>query len=123
MDVNELEKEIENAKAAGKECLAVAGTAGTTVRGCFDPLRDISAVCKKNDIWFHVDGAWGGSILLSPKYRHHADGIDLADSMCWDLHKMMGVPLMCSAFLTKDVSLLQEVCSHSLTAHYLLHKD
>jgi len=121
---SELQKEIENAKASGKIPLAVVGTAGTTVRGCFDPFKEISAVCKKNDdIWFHIDGAWGGSILFSPKYRHHADGADLADSICWDIHKMMGIPLMCSSFITKDIPLLTTLCGHSKTAHYLLHKD
>lgn len=107
MDMNELTKEVEAAKAAGKTPLAVVGTAGTTVRGCFDPMREISAICKQHDMWFHVDGAWGGCILFSPKYRHHLDGADLADSMCWDIHKMMGIPLMCSAFLTKDLQLLK----------------
>jgi len=74
---SELEKEIANAKASGKIPLAVVGTAGTTVRGCFDPFKDISAVCKKDNIWFHIDGAWGGSILFSPKYRHHATALTL----------------------------------------------
>jgi len=123
MDINKLNEAMEKCKAAGKIPLAVVGTAGTTVRGCFDPMREIAAVCKKNDCWFHIDGAWGGSILFSPKYRHHLDGGDLADSFSWDLHKMMGAPLMCSAFITKNVALLKTICGHSQTAHYLLHQD
>ena len=123
MDISELNKEVEKAKAAGKTPLAVVGTAGTTVRGAFDPMRGISDVCKNHGMWFHVDAAWGGSILFSPKYRHHMDGADLADSVAWDIHKMMGIPLMCSSFLIKNVPLLKTVCGHSQTAHYLLHKD
>ena len=123
MDVSELNKAVEEAKANGKTPLAVVGTAGTTVRGAFDPMRGIADACKKHDMWFHIDAAWGGSILFSPKHRHHMDGADLADSMCWDIHKMMGIPLMCSSFLVKNVPLLKTVCGHSQTAHYLLHKD
>ena len=51
------------------------------------------------------------------------DGADLADSVSWDLHKLMGIPLICSSFLVKDVALMKTVCGHSQTAHYLLHKD
>ena len=123
MDVSALNQAVEQAKAAGKTPLAVVATAGTTVRGAFDPLRGISDACKKHGMWMHIDAAWGGSILFSPKYRHHMDGADLADSVAWDIHKMMGIPLMCSAFLVKDVPLLKSVCGHSQTAHYLLHKD
>lgn len=49
------------------------------------------------------------------------DGIELADSFCWDAHKMMGIPLICSAFIVKDAEILGTVCSHGNTAHYLYH--
>jgi len=123
MDMGELRMEVAKCKAAGKVPLAVVGTAGTTVRGCYDPLREISGICKEEDMWFHVDGAWGGNILFSPTHRHHADGGDLADSWAWDTHKVMGIPLICSTFIAKDVKLLNTLCGHSQTAHYLLHKD
>ena len=80
------------------------------MRGAYDPMREISGICKKHDLWLHIDAAVGGNILLSPKYKHIMDGADLADSICWDIHKMMGVPLVCSAFLIKNVNLLKEVC-------------
>ena len=67
----------------------------------------------------HVDAAWGGSCLFSSRYRSLMDGIELADSFCWDAHKMMGVPLICSAFIVKDAEMLRTVCSNGNTAHYL----
>lgn len=51
------------------------------------------------------------------------DGSRLADSMCWDAHKMMGMPMICSAFMIQDPTILKDVCAHGKTAHYLLHKD
>jgi len=94
-----LDEEIAKTKAAGKTPFIVIATCGTTVRGQYDPIRAISAICKKDNIWMHCDGAWGGSILLSRKHRVQMDGCELADSICWDAHKLMGVPLICASFL------------------------
>lgn len=120
MDTNQLKKQIQKAKEAGKTPLAVVGTSGSTVRGSFDPAHEISAICKEHDMWFHIDAAWGGGCLLSPKHRYLMDGADKADSIAWDMHKLTGIPLVCSAFLLKDVSILKDVCRHGQTAHYLL---
>ena len=51
------------------------------------------------------------------------DGVELADSVCWDAHKMMGLPLICSVFLTKNKAVLRSVCTHGDSAHYLFHED
>ena len=114
-----LEEEIERSLREGRIPFAVLATSGTTVKGSFDPLREISAIAHKYDLWMHVDAAWGGSCLFSSKYRSLMDGIELADSFCWDAHKMMGIPLICSAFIVKDADVLQAVCSNGNTAHYL----
>ena len=84
MDTEDLDAKIQEAKLAGKEPLAVVGTSGTTVRGAYDDCRQISKVCKKHDLWFHIDAAWGGGILFSPTHKYLMDGADLADSICWD---------------------------------------
>ena len=123
MDTEDLEVKIKEAQQAGKEPLAVIGTSGSTVRGAFDNCHEISRITKKHDIWFHVDAAWGGGVLFSPTHRTLMDGADLADSLCWDQHKMMGVPQICSAFLIKDLKLLFDVCQHGRTAHYLIHNS
>ena len=79
----------------------VGATAGTTVLGAFDDFHGIADVCEKHGLWMHVDGAWGGSVAVSPNTKHLMSGVERADSMTWNPHKMMGVPLQCSAFLLK----------------------
>jgi glutamate/tyrosine decarboxylase-like PLP-dependent enzyme len=116
-----LDEEIKRALANDQVPFAVLATSGTTVRGSFDPLRDIASVANKHNLWMHVDAAWGGSCLFSSRYRSLMDGIELADSFCWDAHKMMGIPLICSAFIVKDAEILRAVCSNGQTAHYLYH--
>lgn len=121
MRPDSLQEEIERALRNGQTPFAVLATSGTTVRGSFDPLRDIASVAHQYDLWMHVDAAWGGSCLFSPQYRSLMDGIELADSFCWDAHKMMGIPLICSAFIVKNAEILRSVCSTGKEAHYLYH--
>ena len=121
MRPDSLQEEIERAIRDGQTPFAVLATSGTTVRGSFDPLRDIASVAHQYDLWMHVDAAWGGSCLFSPQYRSLMDGIELADSFCWDAHKMMGIPLICSAFIVKNAEILRSVCSTGKEAHYLYH--
>lgn len=116
-----LDEEIQRALANHLIPFAVLATSGTTVRGSFDPLREIASVAHKHNLWMHVDAAWGGSCLFSSRYRSLMDGIELADSFCWDAHKMMGIPLICSAFIVKNPDILRAVCSTGQTAHYLYH--
>jgi glutamate/tyrosine decarboxylase-like PLP-dependent enzyme len=120
---DKLNEEIHRTKSNGKTPFCVVATAGTTVRGAFDPIKEIAAICSDHDIWFHVDAAWGGSCMFSAKLRSLMDGVELADSVCWDAHKMMGVPLICSAFLIKRPEILRKICSHGDVAHYLFHGE
>jgi len=123
MRPDSLIQEIRRSRNEGRRPFCVIATSGTTVRGAFDPLRAISEICTDEGLWMHVDAAWGGTSLLSNKYRHLMDGVEFADSVCWDAHKMMGVPLICSIFVIKDAALLRRVCSHTGIAHYLFHDD
>jgi glutamate/tyrosine decarboxylase-like PLP-dependent enzyme len=123
MRPDSLEEEIERSLQAGQRPFAVLATSGTTVRGSFDPLRSLAEISHRNNLWMHVDAAWGGACLFSNQYRSLMDGIELADSFCWDAHKMMGVPLICSAFIVKDAEILRQVCSTGSEAHYLYHGD
>ncbi|NWT76672.1 CSAD decarboxylase, partial [Prunella himalayana] len=100
----ELEKEIQRVKAEGSEPLFVCATSGTTVLGAFDPLDAIADVCARHGLWLHVDAAWGGSALLSPRLRHLLAGIHRSDSVTWNPHKLLMVGLQCSAFLLRDSS-------------------
>ena len=123
MNPESLLEEINRATSDDRVPFCIIATSGTTVRGAFDPLREIAQIAHDNDIWLHVDAAWGGSCLFSRRHRGLMDGVELADSICWDAHKMMGLPLICSVFLTKNKSVLRSVCTHGDSAHYLFHDD
>lgn len=77
MDVEDLEFKIITAIENGSTPFLVTATAGTTVFGAFDPLIPISVLCKKYNLWLHVDAAWGGGALMSKKHRHLLNGIEL----------------------------------------------
>lgn len=103
MRVDELEQAITKDLADGLLPFAVIGTAGTTNTGSVDPLEELAAVCKKYQIWFHVDGAFGASVLLSQSCRHLLKGVELADSLSWDAHKWLFQTYGCAAVLVRDV--------------------
>lgn len=118
-----LKDEVDRSRRNGDIPFCVVSTAGTTVRGAFDPIREIGDVAHAEGLWHHVDAAWGGSALFSATHRSLMDGVEFADSVCWDAHKMMGLPLICSAFLVKNSDVLSSVCSHGDVAHYLFHEE
>lgn len=118
----ELEKEIERAKGEGAVPFFVSATCGTTVLGAFDPLGSVADVCQRHGLWLHVDAAWGGSALLSRTHRHLLAGIERADSVAWNPHKMLAVGLQCSALLLRDTSGLLQRC-HGAGAAYLFQPD
>jgi len=118
----ELELKIEQSLAAGKKPFFVAATAGTTVLGAFDPCDRIAAIARKYNLWFHVDGSLGGTVLLSPQHRNLLKGIEMADSFVWNPHKLMGLPLTCSVMLLKEKGHLFRTNSTSGT-EYIFHED
>ncbi|MFT5684675.1 MAG: glutamate/tyrosine decarboxylase-like PLP-dependent enzyme [Myxococcota bacterium] len=118
MDPVALSAAIAADRAAGHTPLMINATAGTTVQGAFDPIPALADIAEAEGLWLHVDGAWGGSFLLSETTRHRLDGLHRADSFTWDAHKMMGVPLTCSILLTRRPDLLTAHLSER--ANYLL---
>ncbi|NXD18522.1 CSAD decarboxylase, partial [Nothocercus nigrocapillus] len=102
----ELEKEIERAKAEGSVPFFVSATCGTTVLGAFDPLPSVAAVCQRHGLWLHVDVSDGGVGLSTTPPAFPEGGIlqGRADSVAWNPHKMLTVGLQCSAFLLRDSS-------------------
>jgi L-2,4-diaminobutyrate decarboxylase len=82
--------------------IAVVANAGSTATGSIDPLLIIGEYCNQNGLWLHVDGAHGASSLLSTVHRGKLNGIQLADSIVWDSHKLMYMPAMVSAVLFKE---------------------
>ncbi|MFP4557061.1 MAG: pyridoxal phosphate-dependent decarboxylase family protein [Bacteroidales bacterium] len=98
----ELEKEIIQCIEKGELPFFVAATTGTTVMAAFDSIESIVPICKKYNVWLHADGAFGGSLILSSKFKYLFKGIEQTDSFTWDAHKLMNIPLMCSVILVRE---------------------
>lgn len=111
MDTEALEFAIQTAIKESKIPLFIGATAGTTVLGAFDPIEDIASIASKYNLWLHIDGAFGGSALLSNRHNSLLAGSELADSFSWDAHKMMGVPVPCSVILTRNSGVLFDTCT------------
>lgn len=122
MCVEDLELKIKSCRQSGAIPLMVVATAGTTVAGAFDPIRQIQKICQKNNLWLHVDAAWGGSVLFSRNSRHLLDGIELCDSMTFDAHKLLGSTLTCAYLLVRDKNILVQANDVD-GAGYLFHSE
>jgi len=92
IDTGELQRMINDDRAAGIHPWGIIGTAGTTNTGAVDDLTTLAAICRNEKMWFHVDGAIGAIVALSPAHRHVVRGMEEADSLTMDLHKWMQVP-------------------------------
>jgi aromatic-L-amino-acid/L-tryptophan decarboxylase len=102
---------------------AVVGTAGTTNAGIVDDLAGLADVAAEYDLWFHVDGAYGGAGLFAPSVRAAYDGIENADSFVVDPHKWLFAPFDCAALLYREPALARSV--HKQDAGYLdvIHEE
>jgi L-2,4-diaminobutyrate decarboxylase len=98
LDLNALEAALRDAG----EVMAIVATSGSTATGAFDDLRAIAALRDQYDTWLHVDAAHGASVVLSDRLRPLVAGLDLADSLAWDPHKMLWMPLSLGAVLVRD---------------------
>ncbi|WP_437852474.1 aminotransferase class I/II-fold pyridoxal phosphate-dependent enzyme [Sorangium sp. So ce302] len=101
-----LSRAYEEVKRAGKRVLAVVANAGATPNGAFDPLREIGAFCRREGLWLHVDGAHGAAARFTERYRDLLDGVELADSLVCDMHKMLGTSTLACAVLVRDPAAL-----------------
>lgn len=110
---------IERLKAEGRPILAVAATAGSTPTGAYDDLEPIAELCHEHGVWLHVDGAHGASALLSSAARHRLAGLERADSLTWDAHKMMYQPLSSAVVLVRERRHLERAFQQD--APYLFH--
>ncbi len=102
LDLDDLAAAIERDKAHGRLPFAVVASAGTTNTGSIDPLPEIRRRCDRENLWMHVDGAYGASIAISPRYRHLLDGIEQADSVSWDGHKWLFQTYGCGVVMVRD---------------------
>ncbi len=113
-----LEEIYKKAIEKGTRVVAVVGNACSTSTGSYDPLEEMAAFCKTHDLWFHVDGAHGAGAALTTAYRHRVKGIEKADSVVVDFHKMLLCPALTTAVIFKNSSDSYETFSQK--ASYLL---
>ena len=116
-----LEKTYQDIIGKGKKVMAVIANACATSTGLFDPLPPIADFCEQHGLWLHVDGAHGACVLLSEKERRHIKGIERADSIIWDAHKMMRVPALCTAVLFRNYKHL--VNNFKQKGSYVFHES
>ena len=120
MSLEALSEAIASDRADGAVPVMVAATAGTTNAGMIDPLPGCAEICQRNQIWYHVDAAWGGGAIASPRLRGHLQGIEQADSITIDAHKWFATTMGCGMFLTRRAAALSvsfEVATNFMPSH------
>ncbi len=115
MDVAALEAQIIADRSAGYLPFLVVGTAGTTSTGAVDPLPEMAALCRRYDLWFHVDGAYGAPAAVLPNASPDLLGLREADSIALDPHKWLYSPLEAGCVLVRNPQQLQATFSHHPT--------
>ncbi len=115
-----LEKRIQDDKRNGFLPFFVCATIGTTSSNAIDPVRKIGEICQKEYCWFHVDAAMAGTAMLCPEFRHFKDGVELADSYCFNPHKWMFTNFDCDVFWIANRNEL--INTFSILPEYLRNK-
>src|SRR5947209_2903794 len=117
LDPAQLEKELSQDRKKGKKPFCVVATAGTTSSGTIDDIVTLSTLCKRHQLWLHVDGAYGGAAIFSNKHRHVLQGIEWADSITIDPHKWLAMPYAAGVILTSHPQALEQ--AFSVAAPYM----
>jgi glutamate/tyrosine decarboxylase-like PLP-dependent enzyme len=102
IDTAALRKQLQEDRAAGLHPIALIANAGTVNTGAVDEMKTLAEICREEDLWLHVDGAFGALLKLSSKYKDLVSGIELADSLAFDLHKWMYLPFEIGCLLVRD---------------------
>ncbi len=118
-----LRDSMEAAGAAGLLPMAIVATAGTTDFGSVDPLPEVAAIARSARAWFHVDAAYGGALLFSGHHRDNLAGIEAADSLAIDFHKLFWQPIPCSVFLLRDKRHFDSIALHADYLNPESHED
>lgn len=111
MDLNALEAQITADRAAGLRPVCVAASAGTVNTGAIDPLDAIANLCEQENLWFHIDGAYGGFGILAEQTSGLYTGIERADSLAVDPHKWLYMPVECGCAIVRDAQAMRDTFS------------
>ncbi|MDP7567769.1 MAG: aminotransferase class V-fold PLP-dependent enzyme, partial [Flavobacteriales bacterium] len=123
ISVKEFKLQVEKDITNGFVPFYINATAGTTVLCAFDNVKELAPICKKHNIWLHLDGAFGGSVIFSDKYKHLVKGINESDSFCFNAHKTLGAPLSASVLVVKDKHDLYNSFNNDATYLYQTHDE
>lgn len=121
VDLDALRRLIVADRARGLKPACVIGNAGTINTGAVDDLQALAALCEREGLWFHVDGAIGAVVALAPRHRQLMAGIERADSVALDLHKWLHVPFEAGCALVRDRG--AQRAAFALTPEYLKHAE
>ena len=120
MDITALERAVADDRAAGMKPACIIATAGTTNTGSIDDLREIGDFCRREGLWFHVDGCIGALIKIAPENCGLVEGLEMADSLALDPHKWLHAPFEAGCALVRDAKL--HYATFSLHPEYLEEK-
>jgi glutamate/tyrosine decarboxylase-like PLP-dependent enzyme len=121
IDLSALQAAIAADRQAGFQPFCIIANAGTVNTGAIDPLDELADICRREDLWLHVDGAFGAFAALSPELRPLVKGLERADSLGFDLHKWMYVPFEAGCALVRQEDAHWR--TFSLTPEYLEHAE
>lgn len=117
MDAVALTRMIEADRAAGSVPVMIAATAGTTGAGMIDPLAACARIADEEGLWYHVDAAWAGALIVSERLRGALAGIELAESVTIDAHKWLATTMGCGMFITRHPTVLSD--AFHVTANFM----
>ncbi len=115
-----LKEQIQKDKAAGLTPFIICAALGTTSSNAIDPIKEIGETARKENCWFHIDAAMSGTAMLCPEFRHFQDGVELADSYCFNPHKWMFTNFDCDVFWVANRQEL--INTFSILPEYLRNK-
>ncbi|WP_173915694.1 aspartate aminotransferase family protein [Halobacillus sp. Marseille-Q1614] len=113
MSTADTQRKIEQLIENGDHPFAIVGTCGTTDFGSIDPLSDLASLASRYNVWFHADAAYGGALILSESHASKLKGLEMADSITVDFHKLFYQPISCGAFLVNDERSFKYINHHA----------
>ena len=117
LEPSRVEQAIKDDIASGYAPFMIVATAGTTNAGIIDPIQELGALARKYKLWFHVDAAWGGAAAFAPSLHKYLSGMDQSDSITFDCHKWLSVPMGAGVLITRHPAILTE--TFAIDADYM----